>query len=340
MDSRDWLIITSIPRSLDIAKIAERSGLPQSTVSRRLKALLPQIKVRFTVSRRALGLKPLILIFDKMPYKLPAYTISYRKGVYYGNEVYVVVASVPKDAISDYISLFPYEPGFIFVGEERVFWRPDLASHYNIIDENLEVNYHKLRRIDTIWNNAQPTTIDTYDLLIIFFKEKYAFTSLAHISRQGLMNGIKSSQQLLSYHFHRHVLPIWLGNSVHLYRPLSEYPIRIHFYEVFDAENLVSKLSLIPYIHTIYYTNDSIAFSCQLSVKETYKLFKNVLVEYRAKPLHPEIYLDQSLRKYLIKYYKLWKRGWLKPSALVYKKTQVPSSQHSKHHGPKWPIDV
>jgi len=331
MDSRDWLIITSIPRSLDVAKIAERSGLPQSTVSRRLKALLPQINIKFIVSRKALKLKPIVLVFDKMPYRLPAYTISCRKGVSYGDEVYVVAAAVPEDAISDYISLFPYEPKFVFIGEEHVFWRPDLASHYNIINEKLEVDYYKLKKIDNVWRKITPTTIDTYDLLIIFFKEKYAYTSLADISRQALLKGIRSSQQLLSYHFRRHVLPIWLGNHVSLYRPLTEYPIRIHFYEVFNAENVVSKLSLIPYIHTIYYSSDCIAFSCQLSVKETFMLYKNILVEYKAKPLYPEVYLDQSLEKYMISYYKLWNKGWLKPSKLVPKKPRAAPTHRSRH---------
>ena len=100
---------------------------------------------------------------------------------------------------------------------------------------------------------------------------------------------------------------------------------------VFHAENVVSKLSLIPYIHTIYYSSDCIAFSCQLSVKETFMLYKNILVEYKAKPLYPEVYLDQSLEKYIISYYKLWNKGWLKPSKLVPKKPRAAPTHRSRH---------
>jgi len=327
LSPRDWLIITSIPCSLDISKLARRVNLPQSTVSRRLKSLSTQISISFCTSKKAVGLKPTILFFTKPPYRLPAYTVSARTALVDCNEWYMVSGLIPETYVNEYIELFVYQPLFKFIGEEKLFWRPDIALELGVINithEGLKVNYYKLSKVDYKWNMPDRRHIDKYDMQIMFFKEKYAFTPLTEILQKiNRSNSSSVTIQALSYHFRKHVLPLWIGNSVKPYRKVSDYPLRLHVFECFDAEDLALKLALVPHIYSIYCSKDGVAFTSQLSVKEMFMLTKTVLKKYKAKPVYKEIFLESSFRKYLIKYHELWDKDWLKPfvakKAVVYR---------------------
>ncbi|RLE97087.1 MAG: hypothetical protein DRJ63_09625, partial [Thermoprotei archaeon] len=124
--------------------------------------------------------------------------------------------------------------------------------------------------------------------------------------------------QLLSYHYRRHVIPLWIGNAVRLYRSMKDYPLRVFMYECDNAEELAFKLSMIPYIYTIYYSKDKIFFIGQPSSKEVYKLYSELLLDYNPSPIICEAYLEPSLSRFVIKYYKLWNKEWKKPM-IVYK---------------------
>jgi len=317
MDKKDWLLIKSLFNSLSLSEIARRTGIPKSTISRRLQNLLTQkIKVKYVVSKKALGLTPLLLITENKVSDLPSYTISCRKGITSGNVLYVISAYVPTTHISSYLSLLSQDPLFIFECDDILIWNPILSEKYGVVDLNkneIHINFKRLSKVENEIIEFRRINPDIYDLLIITYKENNPFLSLSKISKKGYKDYIFVKRQTLSYHFRKHVIPIWLGNSIRIYRPLSEYPVRLFIFEACDVENLAFKLSLIPRIFTIYYSRDVIIFSAQLNSLEVFKLYKNILVHHKARPLVCELYLEPSFVKFGIMYHYLWSNGWIKP---------------------------
>ncbi|RLE80234.1 MAG: hypothetical protein DRJ52_06800 [Thermoprotei archaeon] len=316
MDKKTWSLLKAIHNSISVSEISHKTGIPKSTVSRRLKDILSKTKVKYIVSEKALGLSPVIVFIDKKIENIPCYTISYRVGITSSKNLYIIAAYVPIQYLSAYLSLIDHDPIFVFKGKDRVIWNPVLSEKYGVIsfsNNNILTNFSILNKIDEKIYTFHETNLDIFDLLIISYKEKNAFIPLSEIYKKGLKDKIFISRQALSYHFKKHVSSIWLGNTVFLYRPLNKYPLRLFIFEVHDVKNLVFKLSLIPYIYVTYYSDDMVAFSAQLTTLEIFKLYSNVLVHHKAKPILCEVYLKPSLVRFAIKYHCLWSNGWKKP---------------------------
>jgi len=321
LDSRTWKIVRAISESLSISEISRKTSIPKATVWRKINEMFSKTRIRFVVSSKALRLKPLVVIFDKEPSQLPTYTISFRKINISGKPAYMVIGLVPEKYVADYLLLFDIDPLLFIEGEEKTIWKPSLSEKYKVlslINGELLVNYDILKKIKEKPSKKEPCKLDIYDLYIIKWKENYAFVSLTDIYLHALKEGIKASRQLLSYHYRKHVLPMWIGNAIGLYRPTIEYPFRVFIYECSDAEELAFKLSLIPYIYTIYYSKDTLFFVGQPSVKEIYELYSKVLKDHSPRPLICETYVDPSLVRFIIKYHKLWNKDWIKPK-IAYK---------------------
>lgn len=321
LNQRTWQVIKSLSDSLSISEISRKTGIPKTTVWRIINEILSLTRVRFVVSSRALRLRPLVAIFDKGPTLLPDYTISYREILVSGRKMHMTIGFVPDEYISEYINLFDEEPLYVFEDEEKFIWKPNVAERMKVLSfENgeIKINYDILERIKSKAEKKTSSGIDLYDLYIIRWKEHFAFTSLTEIQEKMYKEKIIASRQLLSYHFRKHVLPLWIGNTVKLYRPMREYPIRMFVYECDNAEEVAFKLSLLPYVYTIYFSSKTIFFTGQPSSKEVFNLYDKILSEYNPTPLLCEAYIKPSFYKFVIRYNELWNKSWKKPT-IAYK---------------------
>jgi len=318
VNKQSWKLIEAISNSLSISEISRKTGIPKTTVWRKINNLFAKTRIRFIVSSKALKLKPVVVIFQKSPSLLPRYTISLREINVSGKRKFMVIGFVPEQYVAEYLSLFDKDPEYFFEYDERIIWSPYLASKtgsvLNLNDEII-IDYNKLKDVKLEPSPIKKSSnIDAYDLLIIRWKEHYAFISLTEISKRALNEKIKASRQVLSYHFKKHVLPIWIGNQVRLYKPMTNNPFRAFILKCENAEELAFKLSLIPYIYTIYYSNKIIFFTGQPTVKDIFQLYDKILSEYSPEPLLCETYIKPSFHRFVIKYNKLWNKGWIKPT--------------------------
>jgi len=316
LDEKTWQLIKAISNSLSISEAARKAGIPKATVWRKINNLFSKTRVRFIVSARALGLRPLVVFFEEKPTQLPNYTISFRKALVSGKPMYMVIGLVPEKYITDYLFLFDKDPTLFLEYEDKIIWRPHLTEKYNAVTffkNTFMLNYNIIRELIGVPEKKSAKSLDIYDLYIIAWKENYAFTPLTEIYMHALEDNIKASRQLFSYHFRNHVIPLWIGNAVMLYKSMKDYPLRVFVYECENAEELAFKLSLIPYIYTVYYSRDRIFFVGQPSQKEIYELYSKLLSDYKPSPLICETYLEPSLMRFVVKYYKLWNKGWKRP---------------------------
>ena len=311
LEGKLWQIIKAIPDSLSISDVATKAGLPEYEVSRILSRErgLRKVRIGFEVDYRAAGILPVSAISTKRLFEIP-YTRSIRKLYLMGRKFYLYTGLLPEesDVIDYWMSNFE-EDAIIVRALERVWWTPhakateyvsESGAVYGVVDliELKDLPPPRLIREKVV-------ELDEADVAILGVKLRWPFASLREAERESEKRiGRRIPHQTLSRHFRKHVLKIWKGNRVRLYRDLSDTPYRLLYLEGRDAVKLARALVQLPWFHTAYLDVDRALVSGQppcSSILPLYQAVGELDVEVLEMVMEPSISkvvpVDDLLRK-------------------------------------------
>ena len=160
---------------------------------------------------------------------------------------YLLTALIPPVFV-DYVSSL--KPLIVVEGYEWHKWRPTFCEYDSKLKRLVtKLDFDSVKRYDyevKVWNRGLLAP-DIYDLVLLQGRMKYAFARPLEIYREAKSKdpGLPDvSEQVLSYHFTRHVKSMWAYNSITLY---SQHPTRVFYFEGYGAPALARILSLFPY---------------------------------------------------------------------------------------------
>jgi len=284
----EWAVLSNAVDSLKIVDIAEKSGLPYNTVQNVIKRLRNKIRIGFVPDYWKMVLVPIAAIFQgKMRIKnVPFYTTTVRK--LYGTRTYTLVTGiVPEKYLDDYFSEFPYDPIVEIKALETKYWTPKARLTVFLLKLNIvapkfgDSEIFKLAVEKTRLEKPSRVKLDKIDVIIVVWKIKYAFIKLAEIARK-YHDTYRLNKQLLSYHFKKHVIPLWRQNYIRAYLGLNSVPFRIYLFTGPDAATLAKILVELLHFSTAYIGEDIAAVTaqtpCHMHV-DIHKLFSMFDVE-------------------------------------------------------------
>jgi DNA-binding Lrp family transcriptional regulator len=268
----EWKVLYYAPTSNTLSKISEQAKLPYSTVIDIIRRLQEsKISMHFVPNLGLMGLKYVFLLFPGPPFReYPLYTLRvYRligkqifpgmTGLYTG-----VLGLVPESQVSNYVKSFGMQPEFQIVGDEYKHWTPN--GKLTRYDTALGVVVPDIENIDdAILTSMSPIIrherkwIDWIDLLIVYFKMKYAYTKLSevHSSIRRVFGIDPPSRQLMSYHYRSHVAPLWTYNSVSYELPKTSVPEKIYIFKGPHSKVITRTLVEAPFFLEGLYSEDT-----------------------------------------------------------------------------------
>jgi len=241
--SSEYEIIKAIPTSTTFKEIADKTGLSLSYVSRQIRKLYTEKSVRyyFKPIYSKMGLE-LITVF--LPYKLRnierlrtgiPYILSLSHIIDRLNDYLLVIATPPKKYTNIFIEYLPDKPIKIYRNLIEFKWRPDLSKLSKFEDGDIYTNWKNFYEeynkslSENILSYKEIERLDNIDLYIISDLTLNAFKSMSDIATK-----FGFSQQLASYHYHKHVLKVWDYNAVKILFSLEEVPVKFYQFALGD----------------------------------------------------------------------------------------------------------
>ncbi|MEZ0346738.1 MAG: hypothetical protein ABWK01_09320 [Infirmifilum sp.] len=253
----EWEVISAATKALTISKISEATKLPYSTVIDVVKRLAKRnINLSFVPNYEKIGLKSLFLLFEEKPIRnFPVYTLSVYKII--GRKRYLgVEALVPERYLDDYISLFSGEPAYSLSTFEVKYWTPlgKLTQYYPRLGLLLPDSKHLmdvLREASVPPSPQEKKWIDWVDLVVLYFKVKYAFTKLSSMLTlvRQFFGVDPPSRQLMSYHYRTHVTALWSYNCPTFRLNTSLIPLKLFVFGGKEGETAARVLVQAPYMY-------------------------------------------------------------------------------------------
>ncbi|RLF02696.1 MAG: hypothetical protein DRK00_09675 [Thermoprotei archaeon] len=291
-----WRVVKAVPSSLTISDVASKASLPKYEVSRILSEErgLQNMRLGFEVDFRAAGILPISAISMKRLRRVP-YMRSMRVLHMMGRRLYLYTSLLPEndEIIGEWLTNFE-DDALVIRAFERVWWSPDSKATVYVNGEICGV-LNSLKMEDTPPSIVKEKVIelDEADIAILRAKLRWPFASLREAERESRKYiGKRIPHQTLSRHFRKHVLKIWRGNRVRLYRDLSDTPYKILYLEGRDAVKLARALVQLPWFHTAYLDVDKALVSGQppcSSILPLYRVVGELDVEVLEMVMEPSM---------------------------------------------------
>ena len=256
LSPNEYKILRAIPTSLTYTEVARKSGFSLPYVTSKVRELARALNLRFRVEYRMLGLSPIYVLAHYEEYFVKTVKrlggIPYLRGirrVFSGGKDLMVLDAIPPQGSEDrFVRMLPVRVITYWIKEYDARWRPDFTALTAFVDGRIRARWDDFLNVfirsSPVQVKREKRTVDDKDLFIIRVKETYPYVPMSEIARR-----LDISQQLASYHYRKHVLPLWTGNYVEA--PIDpSYPqwiFRIKLTDVEIARKLVSTLSQIPY---------------------------------------------------------------------------------------------
>jgi len=254
---KEWKVINAVSDALRISDIAARAGLPEYEVSRILSSgkKLSKFRLSFEIDFRAAGILPIAAISTNDLREIP-FLRTKRVLRMYGRKLYLYTALIPEEEhlISEWLSYFK-ENTWVIRAFKRVWWKPSskATSYVNgkVFGDLSKLKIEEEVQVPLVKEHVCP--LDDADAAILMYKMRWPFVSLRKIEEVSEKYvGKRIPHQTLSRHFRKHVLKIWKGNRVWLYRSVDEVPYKILYMEGRDAIRVAVSLVKLPWFHTAY----------------------------------------------------------------------------------------
>jgi len=251
----EWIFIKAATKAWTLREASRLSGLSISTVHNILKDFYKKGQLKFLIDYRKINLLPLVAIFPKLNLdRAPPFTSTIRK-VYYIRSYTFVSALVPPLFIKKYLNCFNAEPLLVIRGYEYMRWSPlSPLAEYNTEKESVIPVFDfkpVVKQYDypvEVWSNGYRAP-DIYDLILLIGRIRNPFARPLAIYRE--IKRIDStipntSEQVLSYHFNKHVKAVWKGNTALIFIDTRLVPIKTYYFEGKDAPLFARILCQLP----------------------------------------------------------------------------------------------
>ena len=253
--SSEWKFMKAAVKAWSLREASKLSGLPVTTAHRILKNFYRKGSIKFVPNLKKINLITLALMFPKLNIEyLPPFTMSIR-DVYNMGHYTLVVGLVPPPLVDKYIDWFHEEPALIVKGYESIKWSPlSPLTAYNAKKETMIpiFDFHKYKKIFDYpvekWDVGLKAP-DVYDLVLFHGRLKNAFARPLKIYGEARKKDPSLpivSQQLLSYHFNKHLKSMWAGNSALVFNNMKLVPVRLFYFEGRDAPLFARLLCQLP----------------------------------------------------------------------------------------------
>jgi len=252
-----WEILKAIPFSLTASEIAKKSGISYNSVIWFLKNHRKNYVIGSEFDYRRMGLIPLIVLssLENNSIKLPPYTFSVSE-ISSCKKILMYKAFIPEDFVNDYLRDIDSDIFAVIKGYELLRWFP--FSKLTTYIKQSETIEPLVSRIYEVYNEVvsqrismevKRAKIDIIDLYIMLDKLRFSYTKLSEtLKRLKQRVDPNITKQLVSYHFNKHVKPLWRYNYVMLLQDVNIYPLRAYYFEGKDAETLGRLLVHLPYM--------------------------------------------------------------------------------------------
>lgn len=252
-----WKVLKAAETSLSVSEVARKASVDVSTASRLLSEIEKgerKVAIRFEIDMKKVGIVNVAVITRKHFETLP-FLQSYRVLKLLGRKLHLYVAMLPRwDATEEWVSNFD-ESAIIVRAVEQRFW--SVSSPATTYEEGYVCGDISQLTIDersppTLSHDAE-VKLDEIDVLAYWGKARWPFTSFREMAQMcERYIGRSVSHQVLSWHFRKHLLKLWIGNRVRLYADVDRTPYRILYLEGRDAPAVARALVKLPWFHTAY----------------------------------------------------------------------------------------
>jgi len=318
----EYGILKNIPKALHYTEVAEKAGFTVAYVSVKIKDLMNKARITFIPDYWKMGLIPSFMLFEDKGYSVEYFEKPYVMsiGKIIGEKEYFFVkAVIPEEHLKTYIDIFREKPVFHEIGLVEFHWNP--ASPLVVysregFDAKLEdftkVFEKELEQVE-IFTVSKRVSLDELDLYIIKEKMRDPFKSLTSMGKS-----VEKSQQLVSYHFHKHVFPLWKYNAVTLYQDYKSNPLGLYFFEFPDArtaKGFARALTYLPYTYITFLSTSRplviyIANIPSHKILEFCKLVQSIRRKNMLSTFTFKGYLDpEAFKEYTISYKDVLKNG-------------------------------
>jgi hypothetical protein len=171
---------------------------------------------------------------------------------------------VPESHIPSYLKNFGCKPEFLVVGDEYKHWTP--TGRLTRYDAALGIIVPNPEPLDEVilasmgpivkWNKKW---VDWIDLLIVYFKMKYAYTKLSEIhgSIRKVFGVEPPSRQLMSYHYRTHVSTLWSYNSIGYKLSQTLVPEKVYLFKGPHSKVIARTLTEAPSFYEALYNEEA-----------------------------------------------------------------------------------
>lgn len=267
LNPNEWKVLVAATKSLSVAKVSENASLPYSTVIDVVKRLARlKIGISFVPHLDKMGLRSVFLLYEDKPLRsLPIYTQTVYKLL--SRKRYLgIKALIPENLEAEYVSAIPGEPLYSVRTTEVRYWTPEgkLTKYlpgYNIVLPSADGLDDVLAAARSLPHRYEKLWVDWVDLVIVYFKLKYAYTKLSDMARLIKESfGLEPpSRQLMSYHYRSHVVGLWAYNRTVFRLNTALVPMKL--YLLTGKEGAFASRALV---HAPYIFEALVGDSCSL----------------------------------------------------------------------------
>jgi len=268
----------------NVKRIAEKVGVPRTTLYSRVRALRKEGKIRACPNYFALDLQP-VVVFAKtppsnliLPYLISIVGIEGAVG-YYSLALY----AFPNVFLSKYTGILKEKGGVLEVSRayNPVYWIPEpdvlIPSYgglgFNWREFDSKLDYWELR--ENLLRIQPPSRLDETDAFIVKELEKDIFTPIKKIAEL-----LKIHPNLALYHYRRHVRTLITRNIVELKLNYKALPKLFVFYvrDKGSLSKITSALARLPFTLFIYPLLDKFKVygALALSQSEERRMFRSL----------------------------------------------------------------
>lgn len=251
----EWKFMKAATKAWSLREAARISGLSISTLHRMLYNFRRKGQFKFLIDLKKTNLLMLAAIFPKLNIRrAPPFTTTVR-DVYNVGSYTLIVALVPPPLVRKYIDYFESEPLIVVEGYEYLRWSPlSPLSKYDPQTGAIlpEFDFERVRRLYEYpvekWDNGLKAP-DVYDLVLLQGRMRNPFARPLTIYKEARKKDPslpEVSEQVLSYHFTRHVKAIWRGNTALVFANMKIIPVRLLYFEGKDAPVFARILCQLP----------------------------------------------------------------------------------------------
>ena len=258
----EFKIIKAIVTSLSYAEVARKTGFTIPYVSRKVRDLYGKVYFNAWFDFKALGLTQVFIeaSYDERFFKalvsegLP-YFISASHLIKGKRDRILMYALLPEPYVGRVVDALPLRDKEAYVPAVYYRWRPDEAELTKLekgqIVGDIEgiVKVYSRVEVEEV-PGAVRALPDEIDIAIISKLMQNPYANLIDVARAM---GVR--QQVVSYHFLRHVRPLWLYNLVSLDFDPEETPLKVYRISMSEPEaarRLAKALVQTPYFQAAF----------------------------------------------------------------------------------------